>query len=213
MKIISMLTVALFAGNASAATELFTNSTFQTSAFDTDYAFGDLHDVTTVGISSSPTLLHASWASFGSQFGTNMLMVNGAVDSTKAVWSQSVNLTSGTSYNFSLSAASTYSENPASLKVVASYGAGSTADLGTLVLDSNTGSWKVLNSNVDLSYTGAVTFKLYDLSQQPSGNDFAIEQVSLTAAVPEPETYAMMLAGLGLVGFMARRKKGVPAAR
>ena len=29
----------------------------------------------------------------------------------------------------------------------------------------------------------------------------------LTAAVPEPETYAMLLAGLGLVGFMARRRK------
>ena len=26
-------------------------------------------------------------------------------------------------------------------------------------------------------------------------------------AVPEPETYAMMLAGLGLIGFSARRKK------
>ena len=26
-------------------------------------------------------------------------------------------------------------------------------------------------------------------------------------AVPEPETYAMMLAGLGLLGFMAKRKK------
>jgi len=25
-------------------------------------------------------------------------------------------------------------------------------------------------------------------------------------AVPEPETYAMLLAGLGLLGFMARRK-------
>jgi hypothetical protein len=29
----------------------------------------------------------------------------------------------------------------------------------------------------------------------------------LIAAVPEPETYAMMLAGLGLLGFIARRRK------
>jgi hypothetical protein len=30
---------------------------------------------------------------------------------------------------------------------------------------------------------------------------------SITAAVPEPETYAMMMAGLGMIGFMARRRR------
>ncbi len=30
---------------------------------------------------------------------------------------------------------------------------------------------------------------------------------TITAAVPEPETYAMMMAGLGMVGFMARRRR------
>jgi len=30
---------------------------------------------------------------------------------------------------------------------------------------------------------------------------------NVTTAVPEPETYAMLLAGLGLMGFMVRRKK------
>ena len=33
-----------------------------------------------------------------------------------------------------------------------------------------------------------------------------LDNVSVTTAVPEPESYAMMLLGLGLLGFMARRK-------
>ena len=31
--------------------------------------------------------------------------------------------------------------------------------------------------------------------------------LSITAAVPEPETYAMLMAGLGLMGFVARRRQ------
>lgn len=32
-------------------------------------------------------------------------------------------------------------------------------------------------------------------------------EVTAVSAVPEPETYAMILAGLGIVGFMSRRRK------
>jgi hypothetical protein len=31
--------------------------------------------------------------------------------------------------------------------------------------------------------------------------------IDIPGLVPEPETYAMLLAGLGLLGFMARRRK------
>jgi hypothetical protein len=33
-------------------------------------------------------------------------------------------------------------------------------------------------------------------------------EVTVTAAIPEPETYALLLAGLGLLGFAARRRSG-----
>jgi hypothetical protein len=32
-------------------------------------------------------------------------------------------------------------------------------------------------------------------------------QVAVTAMIPEPETYTMLLAGLGLLGFIARPRK------
>ncbi len=33
--------------------------------------------------------------------------------------------------------------------------------------------------------------------------------LEITTAVPEPETYAMLLAGLGLLGFVAHRRKTI----
>lgn len=40
---------------------------------------------------------------------------------------------------------------------------------------------------------------------------WAVRPGQVVSAVPEPETYAMLLAGLGLMGFLARRRKSFTA--
>jgi hypothetical protein len=38
-------------------------------------------------------------------------------------------------------------------------------------------------------------------------NDFSFGGTVSAAPIPEPETYAMLLVGLGMLGFAARRRK------
>ena len=52
-------------------------------------------------------------------------------------------------------------------------------------------------------YTDATSFSGNSAYLQDGSNT----TVAVFAPVPEPETYAMLLAGLGLLGFMARRRK------
>lgn len=64
----------------------------------------------------------------------------------------------------------------------------------------------------DLNADGILGFGLSSVS-----GDFLVTGITLNAnlvaaPVPEPETYAMMLAGLGLLGFVARRRKQQAAA-
>ena len=61
---------------------------------------------------------------------------------------------------------------------------------------------------VNDSFGGLLASNNYSIlvSGTPIGENGGIYAYAFTAAVPEAETYAMMLAGLGLVGFMARRR-------
>jgi hypothetical protein len=48
--------------------------------------------------------------------------------------------------------------------------------------------------------------KITSVAFYSTSNAFETDNHAFIAAVPEPETYAMLLAGLGLLGFMLRRK-------
>jgi len=70
---------------------------------------------------------------------------------------------------------------------------------------------------VDVNFDGGTCAYLdqppYDslvpINRIPDADDIAGAQFLYGAPVPEPETYALMLAGLGLVGFISRRKRKV----
>jgi hypothetical protein len=57
--------------------------------------------------------------------------------------------------------------------------------------------------NVSTTGTSKITFIRFTASQ----NAFETDNHAFITAVPEPETYVMLLAGLGLLGLMARRRQ------
>jgi hypothetical protein len=61
------------------------------------------------------------------------------------------------------------------------------------------------NELFDDAHFDGLTGPAYWDAQWQNGSSLSL----VTAAVPEPETYALMLAGLGLVGFAARRRKSM----
>ena len=211
IKLLAGLTAALLATGAHAIGNLITNGSFETvdfTSFDSDYQKNfNAYAESTVNIGSNPFGFHGSWASFAAADGLNMLIVNGSNSASNVVWSQTLNLQAG-SYDFSALAASTYSGSPSSLKAVYTI-ANTRTDIGALQLTATTGQWDAFGGSFTLSSAATVQIKLLDLNTDYGGNDFAVDKLSLTtaAAVPEPETYALMLAGLGVVGFVARRRR------
>jgi hypothetical protein len=81
---------------------------------------------------------------------------------------------------------------------------------GASLLDTFTGSSLPPASGFQgqATYFGYNAASITSVQFSSSGTAFEVDNVSITPApVPEPETYALMLAGLGAVGFIARRRR------
>jgi hypothetical protein len=75
------------------------------------------------------------------------------------------------------------------------------------VTGNTSGTWQTASLNLAAT-AGAteLTFKSIGPTSAPSYGSY-LDSVSVTAPVPEPGTYAMLLAGLGLIGYTARRNR------
>jgi len=88
----------------------------------------------------------------------------------------------------------------------------STGDLvpssGTWLQTNNYDLWTLTGTNLS-----AGNYYLQVSGNLTSDNPASFSgSVALAAPVPEPETYGMMLAGLGVLGFLARRRKAANQA-
>ncbi len=90
---------------------------------------------------------------------------------------------------------------------------------GLQVLNSNGTGWKSFDvtdnfkgqfgsspatANYAFTYTG---YSGFTFASAEGGEPAYLRITTIAAAVPEPETYAMLLMGLGLIGVMTRRRK------
>ncbi|WDD96912.1 hypothetical protein [Thalassomonas actiniarum] len=198
---ICMLIVPSFAG-----AELITNGDFSAgnAGFTSSYTFFASGDITGPGeyaIVTNPLSAHPLASSYGDNtdgFG-NMLMANGST-MAELVWSQTVSVNSNTIYEFSAFVSSWFLDvppAPASLDFVVNG-----SSIGIFTAPDTTGLWLEFSMSVSSGALTSFDLEIYNLSTQFGGNDFALDDISLTASVPEPSPLVMVLIAV----FALRRR-------
>ncbi len=209
MKIIlklALLSALSIHSYANAAMITIVNASFEDgSAFTNSYSGGSwMH-----GSFTGWTLADGD----GGRYSSNGTLVPGAVDGTVSAWSDgatitqmlSDNLTAGTTYTLSVSVGKR-NDLPFPGYTVDLLADGAALTGGTITTAApSAGSWATHTYEYTATSSGgALGIRLASLGQQTNFDNVSL---NAAAAVPEPETYAMFLAGLGLLGFASKRRK------
>ncbi|MBK7006396.1 MAG: choice-of-anchor C family protein [Burkholderiales bacterium] len=136
--------------------------------------------------------------------GVNSLDLNGA---KKSGISQILNTVAGQTYNLSFDLAGNFEGSPVIKKMSINIGPHGLYSFDTTGKSKHNMGWEHYTTTfVAQSSSTALSF----VSNVPGAYGSALDNISVTA-VPEPETYAMLLAGLGVMGAIARRRNNKAA--
>ena len=196
MSIKFFLGLAVAIAPLSAAGAALVNGTFEAGSTGwtvdigrVDFLMGSIY-ADGIGTVATPAQRANTYAFFG-----------GADVSGPNVLSQSFATVSGTRYNFSFDSASVGGFFPQ----VINYNFGGTIGSTIYSPSNNFGVFQTYTGSFVASSTQS-TVSLVNISVGGDGSDLWVDNVSV-AAVPEPQTWAMLIAGFGLVGGVSRRRR------
>jgi hypothetical protein len=211
-----------------AAANLVTNGDFEAgnSGFTSGYTYvapapGALVPEGLYTVDTDAFNVHPSWASFGDHTSGsgNYLIVNGSTVPDTIVWESGViAISAATDYFFEAFAAeiccnATYGGDnfAANLTFEITDNLANTFTLDTFTTTGQTpGDWVGLTNSWNSGAATSVTLRILNSSVAFAGNDFAIDDINFStssAVIPEPATWALLIAGFGLVGATARRRR------
>jgi hypothetical protein len=158
-------------------------------------------------VGADPHTCHPSGASFPAHSGSLMMIINGATQPGIVVWEENaVPVVPNTVYHFS--AWSAYWDPSTNTSPDVQFSVDGVA-IGDVVTSSVVGLWQQISFPWDSGSSNTADLSIMDLNTAAIGNDFALDDIELSAPIQAPEPASLLLLAMPLAGICLRRRRSL----